>query len=121
MSINLSYLILFGHKVNVAVWLTVSEGYYFIQNSKEMKMRKVEGWQAEMFERRTLCYPVGFLKSAPTMNSPPGHSKEASIACGCPESSSLEFFILVKAFRSLKTISGNFNSVLVWEMSTLLQ
>lgn len=65
MSINLSYLILFGHKVNVAVWLTVSGGYYFIQSSKEMKTSKVEGWQADMIKRRTLCYPVGFIKSAP--------------------------------------------------------
>lgn len=70
MSINLSYLIRFGHKVNVAVWLTVSGGYYFIQNSKEMRMRKVEGWQAETFERRTLCYPVGFIKSAPEYEQP---------------------------------------------------
>lgn len=77
MNINLSYLIQFGHKVNVAVWLTVSGGYYFIQNSKEMRMRKVEGWQAET---RTLCYPVGFIKSAPE-HEQPTRSQEGGKHC----------------------------------------
>lgn len=64
MSINLSYLILFGHKVNVSAWLTVSGGYYFTQNRKAKTSRE-EGWQSQKLERDTLCHPVGLRKTTP--------------------------------------------------------
>lgn len=91
-------MILFGHKVSVAAWLTVNGGYYFIQESKEdAESGRLVGPEAQDKGR---CFPVGLRKTA--TDHEPIAGKKGSVAYRFPESVSKILFLLVKAFRSLR-------------------